>query len=933
MIRTPVSNYTNKRPVPCRSLVIVSTMTLVVPFPGTARTSIDEVGGKGYSLIRMSAAGLPVPPGVVLTTAFFAPWFERMRESATWQRLATAPSSAWPDLGEQLKALAETLPFPDRQRSELAGVRRSLVPEGALVAVRSSSPQEDLASASFAGGYETRLGVGPDQLDEAVRHCFASSLDARVFLYKQQHGFDVLASTIAVVVQRQLDSDIAGVGFSLNPQTNDFDEAVISANWGLGESVVSGQVTPDHFVVDKLSGEVLETRIGTKQVAIVLDPAGGTVERNDSRAAEPALDEEQLSELNDTLCRIESLYGMPMDIEWAFADGRLSVLQARPITTYVPLPEEMITAPGERRRLYADAALSKGMTTNAPISPLGLDWMARQFFSLIETFIGPFDRQRPIADSLIFAAGGRLYANFSNLLWLRSSKALARQGAASDALMAETMLGVDDDRYRSSEKPAWAGWRLLWIVPGLMWRLRGFFWRTAKAILAPESTYRTYQEELAAFERMLRETDAGLPLEQLEAHFAANGREMFDVTMSVLMAGFAGMGTVVRVAGATSVEDRALAEKMTLGLPGNVVVEMGIELYRLSGLIGPDEFADLDGLAQRVAKRRMPEEFLKAWDAFIDRFGWRGPLEMDLASSRYADAPGLALRQMSFMGGGRDSFDPAAWHEHQVRERQRAFEHFMARAGWLRRRLLRRAHRLVELFAGTRDTPKHLQVLVSMILRRRILARGRELVDENRLDACEHVFELAFDELATAESDPALDLRALREARLPYLNKLKRQVTVFPQVIDSRGRILRPPPRADKPGELSGMAVSPGVTRGPVKVLHDPHEKPVEEGDVLVAYTTDPGWTPLFVNAAAVVLEVGGILQHGAVVAREYGKPCVVGIDRGGSPGSTMASRSRWTAPAGSSGSSNSLPNPPVSTAFSSRPGGPPKPLQVLGLG
>ncbi len=135
-------------------------------------------------------------------------------------------------------------------------------------------------------------------------------------------------------------------------------------------------------------------------------------------------------------------------------------------------------------------------------------------------------------------------------------------------------------------------------------------------------------------------------------------------------------------------------------------------------------------------------------------------------------------------------------------------------------------------------------------------------------------------ELESAALQPSLDLREVRQKRTRFLKILEARVTEFPQVIDSRGRILRPPPREEKPGELSGMGVSPGVVTGPVKMLRDPHEKPINQGDVLVAYTTDPGWTPLFVNAAAVVLEVGGILQHGAVVAREYGKPCVVGIDR-----------------------------------------------------
>ena len=188
----------------------------------------------------MVEAGLPVPPGAVLTTEFFAPWFDELQASATWTALADATPDKWATLCNELRALCPALPLTATQRQALEDLRKNLAALGddVLFAVRSSSPEEDLVSASFAGGYETRLGVRPADLDDAVRHCFASSLDERVFVYKKKHGFDVLSPRIAVVVQQQIDSEVAGVGFSLNPLTNDYDEAVIEANWGLGESVV-----------------------------------------------------------------------------------------------------------------------------------------------------------------------------------------------------------------------------------------------------------------------------------------------------------------------------------------------------------------------------------------------------------------------------------------------------------------------------------------------------------------------------------------------------------------------------------------------------------------------------------------------------------------------------------------------------------------------
>ena len=252
-------------------------MNLTISFPGTEQTTLSEVGGKGYSLIRMVEAGLPVPPGTVLTTEFFKPWFDEIKVSSTWLALAEATPDKWASLCNELKERCLALTLTETQYQALEGLRKNLAALGdnALLAVRSSSPEEDLASASFAGSYKTRLGVHPADLEEAVRHCFASSLDERVFVYKKERGFDVMSPRIAVIVQQQINSEVAGVGFTINPLTNDYDEAVIDANWGLGDSVVAGLVSPDHFIVDKVSRQIIEKKLGAKQVSIWLDPDCG----------------------------------------------------------------------------------------------------------------------------------------------------------------------------------------------------------------------------------------------------------------------------------------------------------------------------------------------------------------------------------------------------------------------------------------------------------------------------------------------------------------------------------------------------------------------------------------------------------------------------------------------------------------------------------
>ena len=856
-------------------------MSLIVSFPGTERPTIAGVGGKACSLIRMAEAGLPVPPGVVLTAAFFAPWFDEIQACATWSALADAPPDSRATLCNALKEHCPALSLEAAQREALEDVRKILAGRGddVLFAVRSSSPEEDLVSASFADGYDTRLGVRGHELEQALLHCFASTFDERVFVYKREHGFDVLSPRLAVVVQQQIASEVAGVGFSLNPLTNDYDEAVIDANWGLGESVVAGLASPDHFVVDKVSGKLIQKKLGAKQVSIWLGRDRGTVERQGYRSTDLTLSEAQLGELVDVLCRIEQLYGRPTDIEWAYADSQLHVLQARPITTHVPLPPEMATNPGERRRLYVDAALSKGLTTNEPISPLGLSWIEGMLYSsMMKRFAGIEDFTP--AGGLVFSAGSRFYMNLSNAMWLgMSPRAMSKSAAATDAMMAKILAIIDPKQYRAVTRPPWLRLGLLFFIPRALWALRGLFWNALCNLLTPKRARRAYQRKVDAFEEEISENlDYGLPLDEFARTYTQSiWPTMFNVTLPALFAGLVSPSFLIpRKSG----KARALVEKLRRGFTGNLVVEQGIALFRLARLLDRPDFDDITGLAERIEKREMPAEFLSERDAFLRRFGCRGPHEMDVASLRYADDPILALQQMSFMAVDEASFDPEVAHQRNVEERRRAYEELRRRSGWLRGALLRRVHRLIELFGGTRDTPKYHAVLLTYAIRKRALTEGTRLVTEGRLDAAEDVFDLTFRDLEAAARDPALDLRGRRAERTRFARQLAAQVTEFPQVIDSRGRILRPPPREGRPGELVGMAVSPGAVTGPVKVLRNPRDKPVEQGDVLVAYTTDPGWTPLFVNAAAVVLEVGGVLQHGAVIAREYGKPCVAGVDR-----------------------------------------------------
>ena len=852
----------------------------VVPLTDCYELGVPEIGGKAASLARLVQAGFRVPDAVVLTTAFFASWWQELRATADWARFEQADAAACVQHAAALAARVEDLACSVEMRAGLDEVRERLPSwgTGATCAVRSSSPDEDLEAASFAGGYVTRLGVTAEGLEAAVRACFASCLAERVLVYKAQHGLDVHAPRIAVVIQQQLASEVAGVGFSLNPVTNDFDEAVIDANFGLGESVVAGEVSPDHFVVEKPGEKILERTLGAKAISYRLQPEGGIERLDEERGTEASLSDDQVLELSRMLGQVETLYGLPIDLEWAYADGELHLLQARPITAYFPLSLEMQTQPGAPRRLYADGNLSDGITSNRPITELTLDGYRIVMAQLFENYGIAWDsEEKPLEDLLVFR-GARMYAALSDIFWFMSPQVMAAQATIMDILLYRTLINVNRDDYKPKQKPDWLSWRgVARAAFGVLWGFRRQAWRTGIAMVAPERYLKRYKREAERFEAEARSTPPDASVAELLALHERAMKTLMDSDMPTIIGWMGAVGILGALSSRADPQTQQLLDRMGRGFDGELVIEMGVEMFAASRLLDAVEFDDLPRLAKRVEARELPAAFLAAWDGLIHRYGARGPNEMELASPRYGEDPRLLLRQLSFMAKAPPESDPKLAHEQHVAARPLAFAELSKQVGWFRRALLRRAHRWTDAYASERDTAKYHWVLGTYPMRRGALLRGERLEAAGRLDSRDDVFHLTLDELEGSDRDASFDVRTPARERRQFIEKLDRQVKEFPHLVDSRGRILRPAATHEADG-LTGMGISPGVASGPIKVLENPYDKEVEPGDVLVAYTTDPGWTPLFINASAIILQVGGMMQHGGVVAREYGKPCVAGI-------------------------------------------------------
>ena len=823
------------------------------------------VGGKAASLGRLVADGLLVPQAGVLTTHFFAPWIDAMTASPEWHDLRAvldgtdgSRAAGIEQRCTALKARAARLELSLWQRQALDDVADHA--GHGVVAVRSSAPGEDLAHASFAGLYETRLLVRPADLAAAVRHCYSACFDVRLIVYKAERKLDPTPS-FAAIVQRQVPSDISGVAFSLNPHNNDFDEVVVNATRGLGDRLVAGEVDPDQWVVDKVNGTTVASRVG-------------------AQAGEPdatgCLDDAQLAAVTTAVSAVEALFGCPVDVEWAFEGPRLYLLQARPITTYIPLPEEIQTAPGEQRLLYMDPSLGEGITMSGAITPLSVDLFAKLFEWLGTYVFGPSFLDPDLKRGIVGGAGVRLYGNASHLMLFRDLRKVAPEKRFVDTTLAELFATADLEPYRVKPPPNLARRRMIPAVAKAMMRLAPFVASLARAVLRRDAFLAGYRDDLAAFEAELATIDTDMPVVDLarQLYIAVARVSLTATAPALLMFIYGGTEALMGLIDTSSSRHRRLAMDIRGG-GDELVLEMGLAMYRLTRLLPASAFSDPAALAKRIAARETPEAFLAGWDDFLQRFGCRGPLEMDLANPKYGDDALLLLRQLATVALG--DADPVATHAARRQAREAAYAELSGELPARKTRKLARIHRTIEAFESVRELPKHHFAMVNMVLRRRLLTSAEGWVAKGRLDRVEQVFEMTLDDFDRAETDDTLDLRAVVAGRGAFYRDVKARVRHFPHLIDSRGRVLKPV-REYQPGELKGVPVSPGIARGPANVLDSPLDKTLLPGDVLVAHTTDPGWTPLFINAAAVLLEVGGELQHGALLAREYGKPCVAGI-------------------------------------------------------
>lgn len=836
-------------------------------FPNIHRATLAEVGGKGLSLIQGSQAGLPVPSGFILSASFFQPWFQELQKLESWKTFTRPDKYDLKKSSIFLKEQVQKLPFTIEQKHELLESLQKYSAE-TLFAVRSSSPEEDLEGASFAGGYETVLGVKTNNIEHAIRKAFASCLDYRVTIYKQEHGFNIADPKIAVIIQEQIPSEVAGVGFSINPITNNYDEAIISANFGLGETVVQGITTPDTFTISKVTTEILNKQLGTKETSIWLLPNGGTKEKKSGRNNQFTLSDKQIHELILLIMHVESFYKKPLDVEWAYANDKLYLLQARPITGFVPLSSELVTKSGERKRLYLNLTISVQGITH-PVSV-----MATSFFKTLLKIVGKEFFNRDLSKNVnatpAIISEGQMYLNLSFLLLFLGRKHLLSFLHLFDPLAQKALTEIETNQYLAQvHKISLLPWKLSLKLPQIAIRI-------LKARSHPVQIHKQTQQELYQFvakANFIAEQD--LPINILATQLIeALLSQVFLKTVPLFIMASSTRSKLKKIAGE---ENKDLFSKFDKALPHNITTEMGLALFHVSQVL-PTNLTQ-ERLLEGLQEENLPKPFLTTWEDFIQTYGFRGPEEIDIAAPRYHENPEMLLDTLlTLKKSGENTQDEFDANQKRRRQAYEALYQKLLSKNQKEADRFSRLYSFYETFAGYREAHKYYAALVVDLVRQRVLKNAKILYEKKRLDSVQQVFDLTLEQLDAGMKDTSIDLKELAKTNKVFINKLSK-ISHLPSLIDSRGLIIKPHMEPINRDKIIGMPVSPGTARGRIKILHNPSEKPFLKGDVLVARATDPGWTPLFVNASAVILEIGGMLQHGALVAREYGLPCVTGIE------------------------------------------------------
>ena len=828
------------------------------------QTQVAVVGGKGAQLGELSRIeGIRVPPGFCVTTDAFR---RIMEEAPSIREQLNRLSHLNPDEREAIRTLSaevrrelEAIAIPDELA---AAITSSLARLGKRVAcaVRSSATAEDLPTASFAGQQDTYLNVvGSAAILQHVSRCWASLFTERAVAYRLRNGFDHRGVYMAVVVQQMVHPEAAGILFTADPVTSSRKLVSVEASFGLGEALLSGRMTADVY---KVRGDVIvEKTVGIKKLVIHASPAGGTQEEtiDPLLQEQPALTDAQVVRLAQLGRRIEGHFGLPQDIEWCLVDDSFQIVQSRPITTLFPIP----AAGDQGNHVYVSVGHAQMMTD--AMKPLGLS-----FWQLTTP--------RPM-----YVAGGRLFVDVALGLASPASRVdLLEVLGKSDPLVGDALKTIlERDDFILTLRDASPGATPDRGVPVPV--------ETDSAIVT--GLIERSEASIAKLKNDIHGKSGSALLEFILEDIQELRRILFDPqSHQVFMSAMEATWWLNEHMEAWLGEKNA-ADTLTQSVPHNVTSEMGLALLDVADVIRPHpevvtylQDVEDDGFLDEMPKLAGGREARDAILAYLDKYGMRCVGEIDITRPRWSERPTTLV---PLILGNIKNFETGAG--------ERRFQQGLGEARETERKLLARLRNLpdgeeevdetkqmidlVRTFIGYREYPKYGMVSRYFVYKKALLEEAGRLVQTEVLREKEDIFYLTFQELDDVVRTNHVD-DGLVSQRKDALRSY--QALTPPRVFTSDGEVIAGSYRRhDVPtGALVGLPVSGGTVEGRARIILDMAEADLEPGDILVTTFTDPSWSPSFVAISGLVTEVGGLMTHGAVVAREYGLPAVVGVEQ-----------------------------------------------------
>ena len=845
------------------------TSSYTLGFREIDETKLALVGGKGANLGELSRiGGITVPDGFCVTTEAYKKIIEQTPNLNTLvDQLACLKIENVAGVREISKSIRDAIEATPIDRDIAGAVADQLAKLGDEnpYAVRSSATAEDLPTASFAGQQDTYLNViGKEAILKHISKCWASLFTDRAVIYRMQNGFDHHKVYLSVVIQKMIFSQTAGIMFTADPVTSNRKIVSIDASFGLGEALVSGLVNADIYKVR--DGEVIDKKISTKRLAIYGSRDGGTREQEiePERQNKQALTGEQILRLEQIGRKVEEHFGRPQDIEWCLVDDTFYVVQSRPITTLFPIPK----ANDRENHVYVSVGHQQMMTD--PMKPLGLS------FFLLTT------------PATMRTAAGRLFVDVTPMI----ASPVRRKGlmdtlGKSDPLIKDALLTIIEredfvqtlptDEMSSAERT-----------------------RVESAL---SSQLQIENDPQMAFDLIERSQKW---LSELKQNIQAkSGTELFDFILEDIRESkkvlFDQQNLAVILASMSAsfwlnekmmewLGERNVADTLAQSVPNNVTSEMGLALLDVADVIRPfpqvieylqtvkdDNF--LDGLV----KLDGGPETRDAIFAYLDKYGMRCVGEIDITRTRWSEKP---ITLVPLILSNIKNFEPGASKRRFEQGRQEALNKAQELLDRLKQlpdgeqeaKETKEKIDLVRNFSGYREYPKYGIVSRYFVYKQALLKEAERLLQAHVIHEKEDIYYLTFEEFREVVRTNKLDHQIVDKQRAEY--KAFEKLTP-PRVITSDGEIITGEyKREDLPaGAIVGLAVSSGVVEGRARVILNMEDADLEEGDILVTAFTDPSWTPLFVSIKGLVTEVGGLMTHGAVIAREYGLPAVVGVE------------------------------------------------------